>query len=150
MMIAKGVSRLSAREKMRILTFGVYDYFHLGHLRLFKQCRRYGDYLIVAVQNGDYILKFKPEAKILYSTEERVEILESLRIVDQVIVYDTVSIDTLQKIEFDILALGEDHKGMRFDIVEKWCRENGKKIVRLKRTEGISSTLIKEKLRRDL
>ena len=43
----------------KILTFGVYDYFHLGHLRLFKQCKQYGDYLIVAIQNSDYILKYK-------------------------------------------------------------------------------------------
>ena len=46
----------------KILTFGVYDYFHLGHLRLFKQCKNYGDYLIVAVQDGDYIKKYKPDA----------------------------------------------------------------------------------------
>ena len=75
---------------IKILTFGVYDYFHLGHLRLFKQCKKYADYLIVAVQDGDYILKYKPEAKILYSTAERVEILEGLKVVDEVVVYDTV------------------------------------------------------------
>ena len=39
----------------KILTFGVYDYFHIGHLRLFKQCKQYADYLIVAVQDGAYI-----------------------------------------------------------------------------------------------
>ena len=50
----------------KILTFGVYDYFHLGHLRLFKQCKEHADYLIVAVQNGDYIIKFKPDADIPY------------------------------------------------------------------------------------
>ena len=61
----------------RVLTFGVYDYFHLGHLRLFKQCKEYGDYLIVAVQDGDYIKKYKPGVNILYSTEERVEIIEA-------------------------------------------------------------------------
>ena len=54
----------------KILTFGVYDYFHLGHLRLFEQCKKYGDYLIVAVQEGEYILKFKPSAKVLYNTEQ--------------------------------------------------------------------------------
>ena len=64
----------------KILTFGVYDYFHLGHLRLFKQCKEYADYLVVAVQNGEYIKKFKPEASVLYSTDERVEMLEALRI----------------------------------------------------------------------
>ena len=67
----------------KILTFGVYDYFHLGHLRLFKQCKAYADYLIVAVQDGNYIKKFKPDAKVLYTTEERVEMLEALRIVDK-------------------------------------------------------------------
>ncbi len=128
----------------RILTFGVYDYFHLGHLRLFKQCKEYSDYLIVAVQDGKYILKYKPEANILYSTEERVEMLKALRIVDEVYVYDIVCVETLKKIKFDILALGEDHRGERFDCLEHWCYENNKKVVRLKRTPGICSSDIKK------
>lgn len=132
----------------KILTFGVYDYFHLGHLRLFKQCKEYGDYLIVAVQDSKYILKYKPDAKVLYTTEERVEILEALKIVDKVVVYDTVGKAALEKIDFDILALGEDHKGGRFDEVEKWCNEHGKKVVRLKRTPGICSSEIKNTLAR--
>lgn len=127
----------------KILTFGVYDYFHIGHLRLFKQCKEHADYLIVAVQNGEYILKYKPDAKVLYSTEERVEILEALKIVDKVMVYDSVSPETLEKIDFDILALGEDHVGGRFDIVVDWCNKNRKKVVRLKRTPGICSSAIK-------
>lgn len=132
----------------RILTFGVFDYFHLGHLRLFKQCKEYGDYLIVAVQDGNYILKFKPNANILYSTDERVEILEGLRVVDKVVVYNTVDVETLENIEFDILALGEDHRGERFDVVEKWCLEHGKSVVRLKRLQGICSSDIKNELQR--
>lgn len=130
----------------KILTFGVFDYFHLGHLRLFKQCKQHADYLIVAVQDSDYILKYKPTAQIRYSTAERVEMLEALRIVDKVIVYDSVCVETLEKIDFDILALGEDHKGGRFDRVEKWCNEQGKKVVRLKRTPGICSSAIKQEL----
>ena len=130
----------------KILTFGVYDYFHLGHLRLFKQCKKYADYLIVAVQNGEYILKYKLDSKILYSTEERVEIIEALKIVDEVVVYDTVGISVLKKLDFDILALGEDHKGGRFDEVEQWCNKYGKKVVHLKRTTGICSSEIKSEL----
>lgn len=131
----------------KILTFGVYDYFHLGHLRLFKQCKEHADYLIVAVQNGEYIKRFKPEATILYTTDERVEILEALRIVDKVVVYDTVGVEALEKIDFDILALGEDHIGERFDIVTKWCKEHNKNIIRLKRTPGIASSEIKDKIK---
>ena len=130
----------------KILTFGVYDYFHLGHLRLFKQCRKFADYLIVAVQDGEYILKYKPDARIMYSTEERVEMIEALRTVDEVIVYDKFSSKTLEKIDFDILALGEDHRGGRFEEVEKWCNEHGKRVIRMKRTPGICSSMIKESL----
>lgn len=130
----------------KILTFGVYDYFHLGHLRLFKQCKKYADYLIVAVQDGEYILKYKPEANIYYSTEERIEMLESIKIVDEVVKYKAVGVDVLKKLEFDILALGEDHIGERFDIIEKWCKENNKQVVRLKRTQGVSSTEIKNEV----
>lgn len=132
----------------KIVTFGVFDYYHLGHLRLFKQAKQYGDYLIVAVQDGEYILKYKPEATILYSTEERVELLEALRVVDEVIVYRTVGTKALEKIDFDILALGEDHKGARFDEVINWCEHHDKKVVRLKRTPGIASSKIKKALSR--
>ena len=98
------------------------------------------------MQNGNYILKYKPESKILYSTAERVEIIEALRIVDKVVVYDTVGISALKEIDFDILALGEDHRGGRFDEVEEWCNKNGKRVVRLKRTPGICSSEIKMNL----
>ena len=130
----------------KILTFGVYDYFHIGHLRLFKQCKNYADYLIVAVQDGDYILKYKPDAQILYTTEERVEILKSLKIVDDVVVYDRVVPETLENIDFDILALGEDHVGERFQKIVDWCGRHNKSVVRLKRTPGICSSEIKEQL----
>jgi glycerol-3-phosphate cytidylyltransferase len=130
----------------KILTFGVFDYLHLGHLRLFKQCKEYADYLIVAVQDGDYILKFKPNANILYSTSERIEMLEALRIVDKVVVYETVGVEALEKIDFDVLALGEDHIGERFETIENWCKKRGKEVVRLKRTPGICSSDIKHNI----
>ena len=132
----------------KILTFGVFDYFHLGHLRLFKQCKKYANYLIVAVQDGDYILKYKPGASILYTTEERVEILKALKCVNKVVVYESLCPEYLETVDFDMLALGEDHKGGRFDIAEEWCKKHGKEVVRLKRTEGICSTDIKKTISR--
>lgn len=130
----------------KILTFGVFDYFHIGHLNLFLQCKEYADYLIVAVQNGESILKYKPDANILYSTSQRIALVSALKIVDEVVEYDSVSVETLEKIDFDILALGEDHIGNRFDKVVSWCREHDKQVVRLKRTPGICSRDIKKEL----
>lgn len=131
---------------MKILTFGVFDFFHIGHLRLFKQCRQYGDYLIVAVQSSEFIKKFKPEAQVMYSTDIRMELISSLREVDEVISYDVLNVDTLSGIDFDILALGEDHIGPRFDVLVDWCEQHGKHVARLKRTPGISSTDLKGKI----
>ena len=131
----------------KVLTFGVFDYFHIGHLNLLRQCREHGDYLIVGVQNGEYVARFKPEQEMLYTTEERVTMIEALRIVDEVFVYDTLCDTAMEKTEFDVLALGEDHIGERFDAITEWCHAHGKSVVRLKRTPGISSSDIKKALK---
>jgi glycerol-3-phosphate cytidylyltransferase len=131
----------------KIVTFGVFDYFHLGHLRLFEQCKKYADYLMVEVQNEEFIRKFKPEADVLYSTQERVDMIQALRVVDEVNVYDVLDTGLLETLDFDILALGEDHIGARFDALVDWCESHEKSVVRLKRTQGICSSDIKKTLK---
>ena len=130
---------------IKVLTVGVYDYFHLGHLRLFENAKELGDYLIVAVQDVDFILKTKPNAKILYTTEQRKELVGALRVVDEVVGYTDV--DAIVKmIDFDVFAIGEDQNHEGFQKAVEWCKEKGKKIVRMRRTPGISSSDIKQKL----
>lgn len=127
----------------RVLTFGVFDLLHLGHILLFKHAREKGDYLIAAVQEDDFVLKFKPEAKIVNSTEEREMMVAAIRYVDEVITYKDVSKD-IKNIDFEILAKGPDQKHEGFQSAMKWCRENQKEIVEIPRTDGISSTLLRE------
>lgn len=130
-----------------ILTFGVYDMLHIGHILLFKhakellkdeQCR-----LIVAVQDGDSILKYKPGTKMVYSTEERMFMVSSVRWVDEVVCYKDVDID-IQSIDFDIFAKGPDQQHAGFQRAVEWCRDNGKEVMVVPRTEGISSTMLRE------
>jgi len=131
----------------KVLTVGVYDYFHLGHLRLFKQCKEHGDYLIVAVQDGDFILKYKPNANVLYTTAQRIELIKSLREVDEVTIYRNVDED-IKNIDFDIFAVGEDQKHEGFQKAISWCKDNNKEVVTLKRTPGICSSDIKKTLKK--
>ncbi len=128
----------------KVLTFGVFDYFHLGHLRMFKQCKHYGDYLIVAVQKDEHILTYKPTANVLYSTAQRLEMVEAMRIVDKVITYEVISPSFLETIDFDVLALGEDQTARRWEQSADWCLQHGKSVIRTKRTQGICSSAIKE------
>ncbi len=134
------------REKMiKVITFGVFDYFHYGHLNLFKQAKRYGNYLIVAVQIDEAIKKRKPTHVLRYFYPIRKELISNLRIVDEVVPYSNIE-DDISHIDFDVLAIGEDQSHDGFQKAIKWCEENGKKIVHLKRTPNISSTDIKNEL----
>ena len=91
-----------------VLTFGVYDMLHIGHILLFKKAKTLGDRLIVAVQDDETILKYKPNTNMIYNTEERLFMTSAIRYVDEVISYRDVDID-IKNIEFDIFVKGPDH-----------------------------------------
>ena len=130
-----------------ILTFGVFDVLHLGHVALFKKMADYvsqgnGGRVLVAVQDNDYILKYKPTSKIVYSIEEKIFMLRAIRYIDSIVIYKNVDED-IQNLEFDILAVGPDQNHEGFQRAIGWCREHGKEIVVMPRTEGISSSILK-------
>lgn len=127
----------------KVLTFGVYDMLHIGHMLLFKRAKALGDYLIVAVQDGDCILKYKPGTEMVYSTDERLYMVSTIRYVDEVVTYRDVDVD-IKDIDFDVFAVGEDQKHAGFQRAIQWCRDNGKEVVVLTRTEGISSTMLRQ------
>ena len=126
-----------------VLTFGVYDMLLIGHILLFKRAKEYGDKLIAAVQDGEVILKYKPDTRVIYTTEERLYMVSTIRYVDEVALYRDVDTD-IRSFEFDVLVLGQDQNHAGFQRAIEWCRKNGKEVVRLPRTEGISSTLLRE------
>ena len=129
---------------IKVVTFGVFDYYHYGHLCLFEQAKKYGDYLIVGIQDDKEITKRKTR-RILYSVEKRVKMIENVKLVDEVFISTQVEND-ISKIDFDVLAVGEDqtHEGFKFAI--DWCYAHNKSVVFLHRTPDISSTLIKDKV----
>lgn len=131
----------------KILTFGVYDMLHIGHILLFKHAKELfpneESRLIVAVQDGDFILKYKPGTKMIYTTEERMFMVSSIRWVDEVLVYKDVDVD-IQNIDFDVFAKGPDQNHAGFQRAVEWCKQNGKEVVVIPRTEGISSSLLRE------
>lgn len=131
----------------RILTFGVYDMLHIGHILLFKHAKELFPEekceLIVAVQDSDYILKYKPGTNMVYTTEERMFMVSSIRWVDEVVTYQDVDVD-IQKMAFDVFVKGPDQQHAGFQRAVQWCNANGKDVVVIPRTEGISSTMLRE------
>lgn len=126
-----------------VVTFGVYDMLHIGHILLFKKAKELGGKLIVAVQDSDVILKYKPGTKMVYTTEERCYMVSTIKYVDEVVVYRDVDED-IKNIDFDIFAKGPDQMHEGFKRAVEWCNINQKEVVVIPRTEGISSTMLRE------
>lgn len=136
------LTNLKPLKYKKVLTVGVYDLLHKGHVELFRRAKGLGDYLIVAAQDSDFILKYKPTAKILNSTEDRKYMIKSIRYVDEVITYTDVD-NIVQNVDFDVFVTGPDqcHKGFQRAI--QWCEEHGKEHIVLGRTDGVSSSELK-------
>lgn len=127
----------------KIFTVGVYDLLHIGHVELFRRAKALGDYLIVAVQSSEYVKMFKPEANMVYSTEERCYMVRAIRYVDEVVVYD--SVDSIVKdVDFDVFVKGPDQSHDGFKAASKYCEEVGREVFVMPRTEGVSSSDLKE------
>lgn len=130
----------------RVLTAGVFDLLHIGHIKLFMNARTLGDYLIVAVQDSEYVNIYKPGTDLFYSQEEREFLVGSIRFVDKTVIYS--SVDRLVKeVDFDIFAIGPDQNNEAFSKAIEWCEKNGKEVRIVPRTEGISSSQLRDNIK---
>lgn len=139
------LSSMKPRKYKKVMTVGVYDLLHKGHVELYRRAKGLGDYLIVAAQDGDFILKYKPTAKVLNSTEDRKYMIKSIRYVDEVITYTDVD-KIVQEVDFDVFITGPDQCHDGFQRAIKWCEEHGKEHIVLGRTDGVSSSELKAKI----
>ena len=118
-----------------VLTFGTYDLFHVGHLRILQRARDIGDRLVVGVSTDALNLAKKGRYPV-YPQEERVEIIKSLRCVDDVFLEESLEQkrEYLTRWKADILVMGHDWEG-RMDEFRNQCE-----VIYLPRTENISTT----------
>lgn len=133
-------------------TCGVYDLFHVGHLNLFERCKQMCDILIVGVCNDDYVRKIKNKEPVI-NENDRLRIVKAIKSVDEAYLID---IDTtndknlaLEKFKFDVLFSGDDWKGTeRYKKTEVDFKKRNVSIEYLPYTKNISTTMIKEKLKK--
>ncbi len=128
-----------------VFTVGVYDLLHIGHVHLFSRAKALGDKLVVAVQESDVVQKYKPESKLVYTTEERMYMVKSIRYVNDVITYRDVD-SIVKEVTFDVMVLGPDQKHDGFQRAMQWCKDHNREVVILPRTEGISSSWLKQQI----
>lgn len=139
------LASMQPRKYRKVMTVGVYDLLHKGHVELFRRAKGLGDYLIVAAQDSDFILKYKPAAQVMNSTEERKYMIKAIRYVDEVISYTDVD-KIVQEVDFDVFVTGPDQIHAGFQSAIRWCEEHGREHIVLGRTEGVSSSDLKAKI----
>ena len=122
-----------------VITFGTFDVFHVGHIRVLQRAAALGDRLVVGV-SADALNLAKNGRAPVYSQEERMEIVASLRVVDEVFVEESLEQKRDYIIEHgaDVLVMGDDWAG-KFDWVSDVCE-----VVYLPRTPSVSTTGIIE------
>lgn len=125
----------------RVLTYGTFDLLHHGHIRLLQRARTLGDYLIVGLSTDSF--NEKKNKKAFFSFDQRKEILESIRYVDEIIpeLDWEQKINDIQRNKIDIFVMGNDWES-KFDYLKKYCE-----VIYLPRTESISTTEIKTSLK---
>ncbi len=127
-------------NKKTIITYGTFDMFHIGHLKLLQRLSAMGDELIVAVSTDEFnVLKGK---KTLIPYDQRAEIVEAIQYVDKVIPEENweQKISDVTTHNVTTFVIGDDWQG-KFDFLKEHCE-----VKYLPRTEGVSTTLLKKSL----
>ncbi|HCN9095269.1 TPA: adenylyltransferase/cytidyltransferase family protein, partial [Escherichia coli] len=123
----------------RIITFGTFDVFHVGHINIIERAKKLGDYLIVGVSSDE--LNFSKKQRYpIYNQTDRLKIISSMKCVDEVFIEESLELklEYIKKYKADILVMGDDWTG-RFDWVKTDCE-----VIYLPRTPSVSTTEIIE------
>lgn len=125
----------------KVITYGTFDLLHAGHINLLRRAKELGDYLIVVVSTDEFNWNQKRK-KCYFSYEERKKLVEAVRYVDLVIPENNweQKVSDVQEYHVDTFVMGDDWVG-KFDFLKEYCD-----VVYLPRTEGISTTKIKQDL----
>jgi glycerol-3-phosphate cytidylyltransferase len=129
----------------RVMTFGTFDVFHIGHLSILERARALGASLMVGVST-DRLTTSKKDRSPVYSEDERLRIVTALRCVDAAFLEESLEQKRayVEGAKADVLVMGDDWRG-RFDHLRDACE-----VVYLPRTPTVSTTATIEKIRSSL
>ena len=127
----------------KVITYGTYDLLHEGHINLLRRAKELGDYLIVGV-TSDSFDRGRGKLNVCNNVLERIEAVRRTGYADEIVIEDYIGqkIDDIQRYDVDTFAIGSDWEG-KFDYLKEYCE-----VIYLPRTEGISSTMLRDEKQR--
>lgn len=130
-------------------TTDVFDMFHIGHLNILQRAKAQCDYLIVGVST-DELVEHDKHKKPIIPFADRFAIVEAIKYVDKVVPQpDKNKFAAWERYHFNKMFVGSDWKGTEaWNKFEEQLRPVGVEIIYLDHTDGISSTILRDKLNR--
>lgn len=128
-------------------TTGVFDMFHIGHLNILSKAKQQCETLVVGVTTDALCFERKQKYPLICETD-RIAIVSAIRYVDKVVLQTTMDkAGAVKELQADAVFVGSDWKGTKeWEQYEKEFAALGCEVVYLDHTEGISSTMLREKL----
>lgn len=138
-LLSQGCILIDITPMKKIITFGTFDVFHVGHLHILQRAKRLGDWLAVGVSSD--ALNFHKKGRYpVYDESDRMSIIAGIKYVDEVFLEVSLELkaDYIKKYNADMLVMGDDWKG-KFDNFSSLAE-----VIYLERTPSISTTSLIE------
>lgn len=144
--LVRALERERSQGKRVVFTNGCFDILHIGHLRSLEMAKGHGDILVVGLNSDDSVRRLKGEHRPLVEQDDRAALLDSLRPVDYVVIFDEDDpIETLRRVRPDVHVKGGDYRPE--DLPEREVvEEGGGKVVIVPLVEGYSTSALMEKV----
>ena len=144
--LATLINSLKKNSKKIVMTNGCFDLIHAGHIKLLKDSKKLGDFLIVAINTDSSIRNLKGHNRPINKLIDRIEVIKSLTFVDLILTFESETpIDLYKMILPEILTKGSDYK-LKQIVGAKEIISNGGKVKRINIYKKLSTTNILKKI----
>ncbi len=141
------IERLKKEDKKIVFTNGCFDLIHVGHIHSFREAKKFGDILVVALNSDRSVRALKGEGRPYVPEAERAEILAAIRYVDYVVIFEELDpLSIISELKPDVLVKGEDWAEGHIvgqEVVEK----RGGKVIRIPLVKGVSTTNLVKRIK---
>ena len=144
--LKKVLTGLKRKKKKVVITNGCFDIIHPGHIEVLRKSKKLGDVLIVLLNSDKSVKKLKGKKRPIINQDGRIEILDSIKYVDFIVLFNELTpVKLYKKIKPNFLTKGSQYS-LNNIIGKKLIEKNGGKIKLIKMLPNISTTLILKKI----
>lgn len=141
------IKELKKKGKKIVFTNGCFDLIHVGHIHSFREAKKFGDILVVALNSDSSVRALKGKGRPFVPETERAEVLAAIRYVDYVVIFEELDpLSIISELKPDVLVKGEDWAEGHI-VGQELVEKRGGKVIRIPLVKGVSTTKLIRRIR---